>query len=289
MGVFLQLQRDIVSSNLPLYAYTSNSVLIGPMLHFDVAPFATTLDTASDTTPLQVKPDTLGGWTTHEAEFRLEGGVGGTFGSNDAKGALTQGSVTADTNNVPLEGNGLAGSVALWADGPLVKWTGNPAFSNVSLGLEYRHFDNSEAANVNATVLPSGLIAGGNVPGTLSGNFESENLMFNAAWRLNSGDIHPFIGVGGGVAFLDWSIRFNAPGLTLLSASNPSSLSAEILAPAAAGHTFAGLDYDVTPRFYVGAGADFYFTDTITKQSNHTSIQLNANQFSLMAHAGYRF
>jgi len=30
----VQLQRDIVSSNLPLYAYTSNSVLVGPQIRF---------------------------------------------------------------------------------------------------------------------------------------------------------------------------------------------------------------------------------------------------------------
>jgi len=30
----LQVQRDIVSSNLSLYAYTSNSVLVGPQIRF---------------------------------------------------------------------------------------------------------------------------------------------------------------------------------------------------------------------------------------------------------------
>ena len=34
VSVVLQLQRDIVSSNLPLYGYTSNSVLIGPQIRF---------------------------------------------------------------------------------------------------------------------------------------------------------------------------------------------------------------------------------------------------------------
>ena len=34
ISVIVQLQRDIVSSNLPLYAYTSNSVLIGPQIRF---------------------------------------------------------------------------------------------------------------------------------------------------------------------------------------------------------------------------------------------------------------
>jgi len=34
MAVVLQLQRDIVSSNLPLYGYTSDSVLIGPQIRF---------------------------------------------------------------------------------------------------------------------------------------------------------------------------------------------------------------------------------------------------------------
>jgi tetratricopeptide (TPR) repeat protein len=33
-ALIIQFQRDIVSSNLPIYAYTSNSVLIGPQLRF---------------------------------------------------------------------------------------------------------------------------------------------------------------------------------------------------------------------------------------------------------------
>ncbi|HJU19889.1 MAG TPA: tetratricopeptide repeat protein [Stellaceae bacterium] len=34
IGIVLQLERDIVSSNLSLYGYTSNSVLIGPQIRF---------------------------------------------------------------------------------------------------------------------------------------------------------------------------------------------------------------------------------------------------------------
>lgn len=34
ISIVVQLQRDIVSSNLPLYAYTSNSVLVGPQIRF---------------------------------------------------------------------------------------------------------------------------------------------------------------------------------------------------------------------------------------------------------------
>jgi hypothetical protein len=34
VAVLLQLQRNIVSSNLPLYAYTSDSILIGPQIRF---------------------------------------------------------------------------------------------------------------------------------------------------------------------------------------------------------------------------------------------------------------
>ena len=34
VAIIVQLQRDIVSSNLSLYAYTSNSILIGPQFRF---------------------------------------------------------------------------------------------------------------------------------------------------------------------------------------------------------------------------------------------------------------
>ena len=34
IGIVLQLERDIISSNLPLYAYSNTSVLIGPQIRF---------------------------------------------------------------------------------------------------------------------------------------------------------------------------------------------------------------------------------------------------------------
>ena len=34
LALIIQAQRDIVSSNLSLYGYTSNSVLVGPQIRF---------------------------------------------------------------------------------------------------------------------------------------------------------------------------------------------------------------------------------------------------------------
>ena len=34
VALIVQVQRDIVSSNLSLYGYTSNSVLVGPQIRF---------------------------------------------------------------------------------------------------------------------------------------------------------------------------------------------------------------------------------------------------------------
>ncbi len=34
IAIVFQVERDIVSSNLPLYAYTNTSVLIGPQIRF---------------------------------------------------------------------------------------------------------------------------------------------------------------------------------------------------------------------------------------------------------------
>jgi hypothetical protein len=34
IAVVLQLERDIISSNLPIYAYTNNSILLGPQIRF---------------------------------------------------------------------------------------------------------------------------------------------------------------------------------------------------------------------------------------------------------------
>jgi hypothetical protein len=276
-GVVLQLQRDIVSSNLPLYAYTSNTVLIGLQRHFSVAPGATADDSAGDSASNAPTPDLTGDSSTG-GDYRIEGGIGGAFGSNSGSATVRTGGTTVTVNNQTLTGNGLAGSVALWSDGPLAKWTGNPVFDNFSFGIEYRHYDTSESSGVTASVPGFGVTAG-----TVTGNFESENLMLDAAWRLNSGKIHPYIGVGGGAAFFNWSGKLTAPALSA------SSLSAGITSSAIAGHTFIGLDYDITPKIYVGAGADFYLTDTVNKQFTHTDIRMNSNQLSLLAHAGFRF
>jgi hypothetical protein len=284
MSEFFCSSNDIVSSNIPLYAYTNNSVLIGPILRFATTPSpaaapqqdpeARLAEVARDAVRLTLAP-----------EYRLEGGLGGAFGSNRARGSVTSGSVTVDTGNVSLDGNGLAAHVALWADGPLATWTANPAFGNFSFGIEYRHLDNSERANVSATV-PS---LGATIPGSVTGDFHSENLFANAAWRLNSGVVHPYLGAGAGVAVIDWTGKLNAPTLAALSPTTPTSFSAGVVSAVAAAHTFVGLDYDVAPNFYIGAGGDFYFTDTVTKQFSRARIRLNANQLSLLAHAGFRF
>lgn len=284
LGLVVQYQRDIVSSNLPLYGYTSNSVLIGPQLRFGVAAGAASADSAGEAgLKTSDQPSTAIDYTQGPG-YRLEGSGGGTFASNGAKASLTTRSLSLSTNNVTLTGTGFTGGAALWVDGPLALWTGNPALANFSFGLEYRHFNDSESANVTATIPAFGSIAG-----TATANFDAENLMVDAAWRLNGGDLHPYLGVGGGIALVDWNARLKSPVLSLLAGSTASSLGAGIITTAAAGHGFAGLDYDVTPQFYLGAGADFYFTGTAAKHFTHSNIQLNANQLALLAHAGYRF
>jgi len=34
IAIVLQLERDIISSNLPLYAYNNSSILLGPQIRF---------------------------------------------------------------------------------------------------------------------------------------------------------------------------------------------------------------------------------------------------------------
>jgi len=283
LGIFAQFGRDIVSSNLPFYAYTSNSVLIGPQFRFAAAPTLPLDNSAAN--PLRDPTDGVGQHSV--MAFRLEGVAGGTFGSNTAKAALATKSVSINTNDVTFTGAGFTGGVALWADGPLAAWTGDPFLNNFSFGLEYRHLSDSESANVTATILPSGDFLGGTIGGRATANFDSDNLMVDAAWRLNSGVLHPYTGAGVGVALVDWEARLNAPILALVG--SPTSFSSGILTAVTAVHLFAGLDYDLTPQVYVGAGADYYFTDTAAKHFTHTSVDLNANQFSLAARVGYRF
>jgi Tetratricopeptide repeat len=286
LGVVLQLQRDIVSSNIPLYAYTSNSVLIGPVLRFDSAPGLLLPSLFGPGAPLE--PGLPPPFDLSRAPgYRLEGGVGIAFGSNHGQGTIRSGSLTVETNDVPLAGDGLAANAAVWIDGPLAAWTGNQALANFSFGLEYRHYGNSESSNVTAMVP----LAGGSatVGGSVTGTFRSENLIFDAAWRLNSGLIHPYLGLGGGVGYIDWRGRLNAPALALLSSTTPTTFSTGVVSAVPVGHTFVGLDYDVAPNIYIGAGGDFYFADSIDKRFTHTRIRMNTDQFSLLAHAGVRF
>lgn len=283
LGVFVQAQRDIVSSNLPFYAYTSNSVLIGPQFRFAAAPGAAQAAAADEM--ISDQPAGSGDDRPLPA-LRVEGNGGVAFGSNSAKAALRTRSVSLNTNSTTLTGTGFAGGATVWADGPLAAWTGNNALENVSFGLEYRHVNDSESTGVTATV-PSGIFAGSTVAGSVNGNFDAESVFLDAAWRLNGGSFHPYVGLGGGVAVLDWKATLNAPALAALGVSS-TSFASGIVAPVAAGHLFAGLDYDITPRLYLGVGGDFYFTDTAAKNFTHTSIQLNANELSLLGHVGYR-
>lgn len=272
-----QFERDIVSSNLPLYGYTSNSVVIGPQIKFNATPPAP--DAGGLSSPGQTAPPSTAAPAVSAVAFRLEGSVGGVFGFDSAKASLTTPALSASST---LTGNGVAAGAALWADGPLALWTGNPAFRNVSLGVEFRHSNNSDSSSVTASVPAFGGFPGGSISGTAVGNLDTESALVNAAWRWNDGALHPYAGVGGGVSVINWTATLNAPTLS-------SSVTAGLVAPVAAGHVFAGLDYDITPRVYVGTGADFFFTDTASKSFTHSQVQLSADQVSLVAHAGFRF
>ncbi|GEM_PF-4674247 len=212
--------------------------------------------------------------------YRIEGGVGGTFGQNDAKAGIASGGSLVTIEDNDIGGSGLAAGGAIWADGPLAALS--PALRNISLGLEYRHFENSTTTTV-SVVTPSG-----SGSGAISGDFTSDNLLFDVAWRLNDGVVHPFVGAGGGVAFVDLNGTVSASS-GAISVGTPTSFSAGASSTVAAGHAFIGLDYDITPQVYVGAVGDFYFTDTVSKQFSHTNFQLSSQQISLLGHLGWKF
>lgn len=181
------------------------------------------------------------------ADGRLEAGVGIVVSDHDLSFTERLGNVELPvSSNSALGGSGPLVSAGLWVDGLF--------FRDLTLGIEYLHSDTSSD-------LSFGLAGVGQVS-ELGSKFSltTETVFANVAWRLNAGFVHPYVGLGLGVSWLDGEAKADVavPGVS----ATPLRLvdfSKDVLAPS--GQVFAGFDYDLTNALYVGAAARYYLID----------------------------
>jgi hypothetical protein len=179
--------------------------------------------------------------------FRIEGEAGATSGQNDVRVSEAGiGTLEADS----LGGTGIAGGASIWLDGQL--------FDDLSLGARYLHTDNS--------VSLKGLAIG-------DAHFASNAFLVDAAWRINSGSLHPFIGIGAGMGL-------NQGGATGWNAHSEADF---------AGDVFAGFDYDLSRHFYVGIKGEFFYTSEGAPRGYTIAASNTNRQTALTAHFGLRF
>lgn len=183
----------------------------------------------------------------HAVDGRLEAGVGIVVSDHDLSFTERLGGITVPvSSNSALGGSGPLVSAGLWLDGLF--------FRDLTLGIEYLHSNTSSD-------LSFGLAALGEVA-DLGSKFslKTDTVFANVAWRLNTGFLHPYVGLGLGASWLDGEAKSDL-AVPRVSATpfRLVDVSKDVLAPS--GQAFIGFDYDLTNLFYVGAAARFYLID----------------------------
>lgn len=181
------------------------------------------------------------------ADYRIEASLGITHGDHDATFSESAESFgLAINSDSTVNGSGPAATIGIWVDGLF--------FENFSLGLESLQLEN-RADLVLAAQGPDQSVA-------VDADFELDisAIMANAAYRRNSGAIHPYaaLGIGGArvAGEVDSTVTSGAP----ISETGSVGFSDSDYAPAA--QLVVGLDYDMTEKIYVGASARYFTIDT---------------------------
>ena len=169
------------------------------------------------------------------ADYRAEVGAGYSFSlfKQDVAEPV-EGSVLTATLTEVETGNGPTASVAFWVD--------NVARDNFSLGFEYNYsgFDPEVTVRL-STPRRSRDIVG-------AGKARLHNGFINAAYRINEGTWHPYVGLGLGLGYAKISLD------NVVTSGEVGTVTGGI-------QGFAGVDYGVTEKFYVGANARLYYID----------------------------
>ena len=176
----------------------------------------------------------------YAVDVRLEGGGGYAIGYIDAEG-FDEGT-----------GGGPSANAGIWIDKLFT--------DNLSLGLQYLYLSNKLSFS-DVDDADTRIHAG----------------MFNAAWRMNNGVVHPYIGAGIGF------------GVTTVE---PAGIEEDDTATDVAGQIFFGFDYDIfnnvdsdiLKKIYLGVNARWFVTEAEVFGFDETF-----HQFALMGNVGVKF
>jgi opacity protein-like surface antigen len=181
-----------------------------------------------------------------EVQVRVEVGAGPVHSDLDV--GFTESTAIGTFSGSSRSAIGSRGSLltgALWIDGL--------PFRDLSLGAEYLRTDTDSRVGLGFTTLGQSASLDAEL------NLDIDTVMLNAAWRRNGPDpFHPYVGVGLGASRLKGRIRADA----IAGPFGPfpfELVDTEALAPS--GQLFAGVDYDIADRVYVGAAGRYYLID----------------------------
>lgn len=191
-------------------------------------------------------------------DMRLEGLLG--WGHLDAKGSLTADNVQYNLDG--LGGGGVTAGAALWKD-----------FNyNLSLGIEYNYSINSITGSTqNGTTTSNGQI-----------DLSKNSLLFNALWRRNSSDVHPFI--GGGIGLSRINLETETTTTETLPTNSTTTVKFSDTQTAPVFHGLAGFDYDIDDQFYWGIVARYEY---VPVELIDTDLRLR--NMSISAKVGMKF
>jgi len=198
--------------------------------------------------------------TASSAEWRAELGLG-------AHGGDPEVSFAGETDDLDTN-TGIAITAQLWADGvaETAPW--------LTLGLQYLRLDDADFSEA-----ASGTVLGATVTAQLDLNPTLDGFLLNAAYRKPDGKFHPMIGGGIGIAkaSVDAVGSVTVNGQTFAGTTDDDDTSL-------AWQMFAGFDYDVTDKAYIGVSMNYFGTDATL-----FSADVEFRNLVGMARAGYRF
>ena len=202
--------------------------------------------------------------SANSADWRAEFGIG-------AHGGDPEVSFAGATDDLDTD-NGLAITGQLWADGVAEKmpW--------LTLGAQYLRLSDSDFSET-----ASGTVLGVAVTGQLDLDPTIDAFLINAAYRKPDGKFHPII--GGGIGVAKSSIDATASATFTVNGQNfVASGTADDDDSNFAWQMFAGMDYDLTDKAYLGASITYFGTD-----ANLFGADVEFRNVVGMAKIGYRF
>lgn len=196
------------------------------------------------------------------ADFRIEAGVGWTHADFDVSDRFTIGPWDVSYDAEGAGGSGLVASAGVWADDLIG--------TNVSVGLQYLRFENS--AEIRSTINRKG-----RVPGSVNADFDIvlNAGLLNLAWRLNQEQIHPYVGAGIGVSLVSADVSLEDSPFFLSESSDDT---------VPVGQVFAGFDYDISDRVYVGLNARY-----LIFAGDLFGVDVDIRELAGMGVVGFRF